>query len=472
MESNRHVAIIGRPNVGKSRLFNRLGNTRVAIVHDQAGVTRDVNSIMVDDKYMLLDTGGIGLAVDDDNQDLKRAVDEQVNFAIQASDLILLLVDGREGLTTLDEFIVDMLRADGKRPLLVINKIDSPGLELEAGEFARLGFGEGIMISAEHGRGIDNLRSQIDSFLGPKASTSRDEENPRITLSFLGRPNVGKSSLCNSLIHSERLIVNETPGTTRDAIEIEFDYHKSENTCWPFSLIDTAGLRKKNKVNTSIEFFSSVRSHHAIERSDVVFLVLDAKTGVTKQDKLLAGKIVDSGSSIAVLVNKWDYALEAFVRNPIRGYDNEEKFRHDFTRAVKKELFFLPGSPVLFVSAKTGYALEEIFETARSLDQTSRRVLATPQLNRFLATILKRREPRVIKGRRFKVYYAVQTGNHPHRIRLYCNQAAKLDDSYRRFLQSSILAEYKLQGCPVKIELVGKSTRDKSAGNLKLAHKG
>lgn len=461
MNTLRHVAIVGRPNVGKSRLFNRLSNSRVAIVHDEPGVTRDVNSVVVDDEFILLDTGGIGLALESNSQDLNSAVDEQIDFALQAADIILFLVDGREGLTALDEIIAEKLRNCGKAPFLVINKIDFPKLEEGTGEFARLGFGEGLMISAEHSRGIENLRAQIYRLIGPKSEKSIKEEDQRIKICFLGRPNVGKSSLCNSLIKSKRLIVNETPGTTRDAVEIDFDYCKNDESPWLFSLIDTAGLRKKNKINSSVEYFSSIRSHHAAERADVVFLVLDAKTGVTKQDKLLAGKILEFGRSIAVLVNKWDYALETFDRNPLPGYEDETEFRNEFTASVLKELFFLPDSPVIYVSAKTGLNLDKIFESARLLDETARRQLSTPRINRLISKLVVRKSPPMVKGGRFKVYYALQTANRPHRIRLYCNQIARLDDSYRRYLASNITSEFDLQGCPVKIELVGKPTREK-----------
>ena len=472
MNNLRHVAIVGRPNVGKSRLFNRLSRKRVAIVHDEPGVTRDVNSVVVDDDFILLDTGGIGLSIDINREDLNLAIEEQINFAIQASDLILFLVDGREGLTALDEMIAEKLRSCGKEPFLVINKIDYPKLEEGTGEFSRLGFDEGIMISAEHSRGIDNLRDQIHIKIGYEGEKYCEEEDRRITLCFLGRPNVGKSSLCNSLIKSDRLIVNEAPGTTRDAVEIDFDYRKNDESSWPFRLIDTAGLRKKNKINSSVEYFASTRSHHAVERADVVFLVLDAKTGVTKQDKLLAGKILDYGRSIAVLVNKWDFALETFEYNPLSGYKNEEEFRNKFTTSVLKELFFLPDSPVHYVSAKTGFALEQIFEIARELDETARRQLSTPRINRLLSNLIDRNAPPMKKGGRFKVYYALQTGNHPHRIRLYCNQIARLDDSYRRFLESNIISEFELRGCPVKIELVGKPTRDKGDSISRKAQEG
>ncbi len=472
MNTLRHVAIVGRPNVGKSRLFNRLSNSRVAIVHDEPGVTRDVNSVVVDDEFILLDTGGIGLAIESNSQDLNLAVDEQIEFAIQAADIILLLVDGREGLTALDEIIAEKLRNSGKEPFLVINKIDFPKLEEGTGEFSRLGFGEGLMISAEHSRGIENLRAQIDRLIGPKREKIINEEDQRIKLCFLGRPNVGKSSLCNSLIKSKRLIVNETPGTTRDAVEIDFDYCKNGESPWLFSLIDTAGLRKKNKINSSVEYFSSIRSHHAVERADVVFLVLDAQTGVTKQDKLLAGKILEFGRSIAVLVNKWDFALESFDRNPLPGYKDEEEFRKEFTASVLKELFFLPDSPVIYVSAKTGFDLDKIFESARLLDKTARRQLSTPRINRLISKLVVRKSPPMIKGGRFKVYYALQTGNRPHRIRLYCNQIARLDDSFRRYLESNFISEFDLQGCPVKIELVGKPTREKGEGISKKSRRG
>lgn len=462
MVEQRNVALVGRPNVGKSRLFNRLAGRRIAIVHDQPGVTRDVNTVEIEGDYTLMDTGGIGLVSDESGkQYLSDAVEEQVYFAMQAAQLVLMVVDSKEGCTPLDEEIVSRLRHFGKKVILVVNKIDQPEHEARESDFAHLGFDHNHLVSAEHGRGIDDLRQSIAEALGPKPEEEPQPEGHRVKICFAGRPNVGKSSLCNRLLNSERLVVSEVPGTTRDSVSLDLDYKHGKDEIWPFRLMDTAGLRKRGKMNSSVEYFSSVRSENAIENADVVFLVLDALTGVTTQDKSLAGHIVKSGKSLAILVNKWDLALETFQRDPLSGYKDEKDFRKKYANAVVKELFFIPNSPVLFVSALKGYALEDLLATARKIDERQLRKLPTAKLNQLIAQLLERQRPKLVKGKRFKVYYSVQTGNRPYRIRLFCNQAANLDDRYRRYLEKGFISEFKLDGCPVRFELIGKPKRKK-----------
>lgn len=461
MNNERSVALVGRPNVGKSRLFNRLAGRRIAIVHDEPGVTRDVNAVEIDNDFILMDTGGIGLDAGESKEILVRAVEEQVNFAIQAAGLILFMVDGRDGCTPLDEAVAEKLRQYGKEPILVINKIDTDRHESLGADFARLGFDQSYLISAEHGRGTGTLRESIDEALGPKPQPVEETGEGRIQICFAGRPNVGKSSICNRLFKSERLVVTEVPGTTRDSVSLDLDYRPKEGGTWPFRLIDTAGVRKKGKMSSSLEFFSSLRSESAMDRADVVFLVLDALSGVTKQDKSLAGHIIKSGKTLAVVVNKWDLALEAFQREPLKGYENEKDFRQKFSKAIYKELFFLPDSPILFVSALKGFSIHKILFEARQLDKIQSTQLSTPKLNRLIAELTERQRPPIIKGKRFKVYYAVQTGARPFQIRLYCNLAANLDDRYRRYLEKGFHAEFDLQGCPMRFQLAGKPKRSK-----------
>lgn len=435
----------------------------MAIVHDQAGVTRDVNAIEVDQRYTLLDTGGIGLVVDMDHQKLIGAAEDQVWFAVEAANLICFVVDGREGLQPLDQTLAERLRASGKEILLVVNKADTPEVEERAVEFASLGFGKYVYVSAEHGRNEEELREKIEAALDalvPLDPPPAEDAKPRrIPLAFVGRPNVGKTSIVNRLLASDRLVVSEVPGTTRDSVALDFDFTAKDGEVWPFRLVDTAGLRHRGKVSHSIEYFSSVRSHDAIAEADIVFLVIDAEAGVTRTDKTLAGEIIEAGKCLVIVVNKWDIALERFQREPVQQYETIDAFREAYTTDLQRELFFLPDSPVIFISAKTGYSFDRVLRAARLLWQTSNRRIATPRLNALLERLIEKRSPRIIKGRRFKIYYATQTSNRPFTFRLFCNRATKLEDSYRRYLEKAVIDEFKLTGCPIRFDLRGKTVR-------------
>ncbi len=461
MNNDRSVALVGRPNVGKSRLFNRIAGRRIAIVHDQPGVTRDVNTIEVESDFTLMDTGGIGLDAGEGKELITEAVEEQVIFAIQAAGIILFMVDGREGCTPMDEMVAEKLRRYGKEPILVINKIDTGRHENLGADFDKLGFDQPHLVSAEHGRGVYDLRQAIDKMLGPKPPKPESPDENRIKICFTGRPNVGKSSICNRLLKSDRLVVTEVPGTTRDSVALDLDYKTKDGELWPFRLVDTAGMRKRGKMSSSVEFFSSLRSEGAIKKADVVFLVLDALSGVTKQDKSLAGHIVKSGKTLAIVVNKWDLALDSFRRETIKGYKDEKDFRQQYAEAIYKELFFLPDSPIVFVSALKGFSIGKILLCGKELDGIQSTQLSTPKINRLLAGMLERQNPPLIKGKRFKIYYALQTSSRPFQIRLFCNQATRLDDRYRRYLEKGFHAEFDLKGCPVRFQLAEKPKRSK-----------
>lgn len=453
----RTVALVGRPNVGKSRLFNRLAGKRLAIVHDQPGVTRDVNSTHVAaGDFTLLDTGGLGLVADPNLRQIVAAAEEQVWFAIEAAGLICFVVDGQQGLTPLDETLAERLRASGKPVLLVVNKIDLPRHVGRADDFARLGLGDPIAVSAEHGYHEDRLREEILEVLGPPPPEPPPEA-ARIRIAFVGRPNVGKSSLCNALFKAERLVVSEVPGTTRDSVALDLDYQAGEDQVWRFRLVDTAGVRKRTKVDSSVEYFSGLRTRESFENAEVVFLVIDALEGVTSQDKALAGEMIEAGRCVAVIVNKWDLARERLQEPDMK--DDEATFRRKYAEAALRELFFLPDSPVLFTSARTGYALDRVLTTARRLWEISGRTLPTPKVNRALEKLMDHRQPKLVAGKRFKVYYAVQTGNRPFSFRLFCNRATKLDDNYRRYLEGGLVEEFGLGGCPIRFELRGKTVR-------------
>ncbi len=470
-EIPRSVAIVGRPNVGKSRLFNRLVGRRVSIVHDMPGVTRDlITERVADGDYLLMDTGGIGLFTEDSTPKvIAEAVEEQVAFAIQAAELVILVTDVSQGCTPLDLEVAEHLRRYDKKVILAVNKVDNDERKMAQGDFFNLGFGTPVMISAEHNRGIDFLKNEIMAQIGP-ANPDADSgdnagenagENP-IRICLAGRPNVGKSSLGNALLKEARLIVSEVAGTTRDPIKSRLDYTTKSGDHVRFDLIDTAGRRARNKFD-SLEYFSALRTDDAINSADVCFLIIDATTGVTKLDKQLAGQLIKSGTGLIVVVNKWDLARSRFAAGKSFGdYESEDDFRRVFANAVGKELFFLPGSKILFTSAKDGYRVETMLEEAVSLFARLNAKLPTGAINRVLHDTMEMNPPRMVSGRRFKCYYAVQTGNKPLRVRLFCNSEEKIDDSYERFLLSKFYAAFDLGGVPVKFDFVGKPKQERT----------
>ena len=334
IDPSRTVALVGRPNVGKSRLFNRLCGKRMSIVHDLPGVTRDLISTEVKDDYVLLDTGGVGMELEMTPKAIATAAEDQVEFALQASRVILFVVDVRSGVTTLDEMVADKLRRYGKQVLLIANKVDSDVEESAAEDFARLGLGDPIRVSAEHGRGIQSLEAALTDSLGPKPEGSAGDNEKRIRISLVGRPNVGKSSLGNALLNSTRLIVSDVPGTTRDSVELDLD-HAKDGESIKFRLADTAGIRSKRKVGDPVEYFSNVRTQHSLERSDVVFLVIDAADGVTKQDQALAGDIMDAGKAIIIVVNKYDKIKERWDEEPVNGFKNLKHFLTHYETSLR-----------------------------------------------------------------------------------------------------------------------------------------
>ncbi|HVW21648.1 MAG TPA: ribosome biogenesis GTPase Der [Opitutaceae bacterium] len=458
------VAIVGRPNVGKSRLFNRLARQRIAIVHDQPGITRDVLSARVDEgAYTLLDTGGLGLKGGETPAQLIAASEQQVGFAIDVASLILFVIDGAEGVTPLDQRIADRLRRGRKEVLLVANKADRGEHRFDYAGLHALGFGEPILVSAEHGTGEDALRAAIRQRLEARGAPAPAEE-PRnldgsrpLCVCFIGRPNVGKSSLGNRLLRSDRLIVSETAGTTRDAVELPFGFRDRQGRVHPFRLIDTAGIKAASKLASPVEYFSRLRSLDAIQRADVIFLVLDAMDGVTQQDKAVAGEAIKERKPIIVLVNKWDLVLKAFAQpEGIRGFKSEREYRETYEKAVFNRLFFTPGAPLVFVSAMSGKEIDRMLRAAVQLDRTLDKKLPTAKLNQTLSRLAERTPPPAVGSRRFRIYYATQTGNRPFRIKIFCNREEKLTESYRRYLEAGLVEEFGLNGCPVIFDLVGK----------------
>ncbi len=456
-EISRAVAIVGRPNVGKSRLFNRLVGRRISIVHDQPGVTRDLITAEVDEgRYTLMDTGGIGLyKAELTPKVVADAVEEQVGFALAAAALVLLVVDATEGCTPLDLEVAAQLRQAGKQVVVVANKADTEERDGLYGEFFALGFGEPVLTSAEHGRGIPQLVARIEAVLGPAPLPERDDGPRAIRLALAGRPNVGKSSLGNRLLGGSRLIVSEIAGTTRDPVRSRLSRAKADGSKAAFVLVDTAGRRTANKRDT-LDFFSQTRADEILAETDVVFLVLDAGQGVTRIDKQLAGELALLGCGLVIVVNKWDLAKQAFREENIDGFEDEEEFRAKFRAAVRRELFFLPDPPLLFVSAKTGLRAEDMLDAAEGVFRRAGTAIPTGRINRVIQDLMTKRPPRMVSGKRFKCYYVTQVSKRPIRFRLFCNSEERLEDAYQRFLVKGVHEEFDLAGVPVFLDIVGK----------------
>ncbi len=391
---SRTVAIVGRPNVGKSRLFNRLARRRISIVHDQPGVTRDVISTEISSgSYRLLDTGGLGLKGGESTAELTAASERQVDFAIDASDLILFVIDGLEGITALDSRIAQKLRKSKKEVLLVLNKADFNDEKVDLAEAYRLG---------------PLPESQADA-----EPVAKDASDP-ICVCFIGRPNVGKSSLGNRLLQSDRLIVSNVPGTTRDAIELPFTFRGRDNKEHPFILIDTAGIKAQTKLASPVEYFSRLRSLDAIQRADVVFLVLDALDGVTQQDKAIAGEAVKERKPIIVVVNKWDLVHEAFAkRGGIPAYKNERDYREKYEKALTDSLFFTPGSPLIFVSALGNLEVDRMLNSAVKISRVLDRKIPTAKLNQVLQKLCERTPPPPLQVAVFALIIALKPATVP-----------------------------------------------------------
>lgn len=453
----RAVAIVGRPNVGKSRLFNRLVGRRISIVHDQPGVTRDLITAEVSEgRYTLMDTGGIGLyKAELTPKVIASAVEEQVDFALAAASLVLLVVDASEGCAALDTEVAIKLRLAKKNVIVVANKADTEERDTQIGDFYTLGFGDPLLISAEHGRGMSELKALILKKIGPAPVTPSTETSHPIRLALAGRPNVGKSSLGNRLMGTSRLIVSEVAGTTRDPVRSRLARSKADGSKTEFALVDTAGRRTANKRDT-LDFFSQIRSEEILADTDVVFLVLDAQQGVTRIDKQLAGELALIGCGIVLVVNKWDLAKAAFRADAISGFEDEEEFRSKFRAAVRRELFFLPEPPVLFVSAKTGLRAEDLLDAAEGVYIRAGATISTGKINRIIQDLMIKRPPRMVSGRRFKCYYVTQVSRRPIRFRMFCNSEERLEEAYQRYIVKGVHENFDLSGVPVFLDVVGK----------------
>jgi GTP-binding protein len=442
-----NVAIVGRPNVGKSELFNRLISRRIAIVHDQPGITRDRISAACtrgSQPFIVWDTGGVAGAGE---SELSAQVRRAVDGAIQDSDLLLLVVDAMDGLSPLDQELARMLRRSQKPVILVINKIDNEKRENLAIDFASLGFSKSVSISAAHGRGISELLETVDQSLPAPSNIQHPTSNIQhpIAIAIIGRPNVGKSSLINSIIRSERAIVSELPGTTRDAIDISYRRNGQE-----FLFIDTAGIRRRGKHSTSVEVFSVMRAERSIRRADLCVLIVDLTMGVTAQDKRIAGLIQKARKAAIIVLNKWDL---------VKPKRKEKQTIAQLVDETRAQIFFLDYAPVLIASALTGENIDKLFAFIGKVRRAARERIGTGVLNRLLRSAFAANPPAMISGRRLKLFYAAQASGNPEatleppEFAIFVNEPRLLTDTYRRYLEARIRKAQPFPGLPIILTL-------------------
>ena len=427
------VAIVGRPNVGKSLLFNRLVGQRLAIVEDTPAVTRDrlyAPCEWAGRTFDMVDTGGIEPNTDSEILAFMR---EQAQIAIDAATVIIFVTDIRTGVTAADEEVATMLLKSGKPVVLAVNKADSTGrTDPAVYEFYSLGLGDPIPCSAVHGHGTGDILDECLKYFPKEEETA--EEDDRIKVAVIGKPNVGKSSLINQILGEKRVIVSDVAGTTRDAVDSEF-----ENQYGKYLLIDTAGIRRKSKVEERVERFSVMRAQLAIERADVCLIMIDARDGVTDQDTKIAGLAHEAGKASIVIVNKWDLVEKET--------GTMERMRKD----IMRDLSFMSYAPILFISALTGQRTERIFELINfANDQTNMRI-TTGMLNDVLTDAQMRVQPPTDKGRRLKIYYMTQTGVRPPSFVVFCNRRDLFHFSYQRYLENQIRAVFGLEGTPIRM---------------------
>lgn len=436
------VAVVGRPNVGKSALFNKIAGQRLSIVEDTPGVTRD--RIFYDTewngkKFKLVDTGGIEPRSDDIILSQMR---DQAQLAIEQADVVVMVVDIQTGMTATDSEVAQMLLRADKKVILCVNKVDRPGENPpEVYEFYNLGLGDPFPISAIHGLGIGDLLDEICNELDKIEFVEEDES--AIKVAVIGKPNVGKSSLINYILGENRLLVSDIPGTTRDAVDTT-----KENEHGKFVFIDTAGLRKKSKVNERIERYSAVRSYMAVDRADVVLVMIDAHDGVTEQDTKIAGFAHNRGKASIIVVNKWD------------DVEKTDKSMKQMSERIKDDLKYMSYAPMLFISAKTGQRVDKLFPMINSVAEQHARRISTGVLNDVLADSVIKVQPPTDKGKRLKLLYMTQVTTKPPTFVVFVNKAELFHFSYQRYIENQIRATFGLEGTPIRM-LVREKTREK-----------
>jgi len=437
------VAIVGRPNVGKSLLFNKLTGQRTSIVEDTPGVTRDRiygDCEWCNRHFSLVDTGGIEPSTDNDMLKFMR---RQAEIGIELADAIIMVVDVRSGVTAADQDVATMLRKSKKPVALAVNKCDSIGtVNPDVFEFYSLGIGDLFETSAVHGHGTGDLLDWVLDNI-PDEEENEDEDDI-IKVAIVGKPNVGKSSLLNRILGEERVIVSNVAGTTRDAIDSYF-----ENETGKYCFIDTAGMRRKSKVDDIIEKYSNMRSVAAIERADVCLILIDANDGVTEQDTKIAGLVHEAGKAAIIVVNKWD-AVENKETNTMR----------DKEAAVRDGLAYMPYAPVVFLSALTGSRVDKIFQVIQDVHEQNCKRITTGALNSVLADATSRVQPPTDKGRRLKIYYMTQASSKPPHFVIFCNDARLFHFSYQRYLENQIREVFGLMGTPIRITIRQKGDKE------------
>ncbi|SHH16998.1 ribosome biogenesis GTPase Der [Clostridium grantii] len=426
------VAIVGRPNVGKSTLFNKLAGKRIAIVDDQPGVTRDriyAEAEWLNDKFTIIDTGGI----EPHNQDIiLTQMRRQAELAIEMADVIIFIVDGKQGLTDTDREVAQMLRKSKKPVVLAVNKIDTRELESSAYEFYNLGIGTPFAISSTQALGLGDMLDEVTAYF--KGLFTEDEEDDSIKIAIIGRPNVGKSSLINKILGEEKHIVSDIPGTTRDAVDSYV-----ENDLGKFTLIDTAGLRRKSKIKEQVERYSAVRTLAAIERADVCILMLDAEKGVAEQDERIIGYAHELNKSILVLVNKWDLI------------EKDDKTMAKFKKEISLSLAFLNYAPMVFISALTGQRVHKVLSVAKDCYANYSKRIKTGVINDVISQALMMQEPPMMGVRRLKVHFATQVAIKPPTFVFFVNDPELLHFSYGRYLQNRLRESFDFSGTGIKL---------------------
>lgn len=433
------VAIVGRPNVGKSTLFNIFANSRISIVEDTPGVTRDrlyAEGDWLDNQFMMVDTGGIEIMNSDA---IAVSIRQQAEIAIKEADVILFVCDARSGIVQEDADVARILRKSGKPIVLAVNKADSPKQELNVYEFYNLGLGEPFPISAANHLGIGDLLDAVVAKFPQNKAGVFDNDEDQIKVALIGRPNVGKSSIFNSLVGQERSIVSDVAGTTRDAIDTPVVHNGQK-----YLFIDTAGMRRKGKIDEPIEKYSIIRSLRAVDRSDVVLMVIDAVDGVTEQDKKIAGYAHEAGKGIVIVVNKWD------------AYEKDENSTLRYTETLRKELIFMQYAPVVYVSALTKQRIHRLPEVINYVAEQNAMRVATSVLNQVIADAVAINPPPTEKGQRLKILYATQVKIKPPTFVIFVNEPEIMHFSYQRYLENKLREAFGFEGTPLSMIIRGK----------------